>query len=183
MATDSSCVWCSGVDRTWENPRLYKHSVLTFFLYSIFAIIKLLKIQMHFGFLEPQRLENRVKVEKNYSFITFMEGIFQCDTLRDRIFLCTGTISGLCTRPLFHIAGYYGLDESDLDKTFQLPSTTFIGGDNTTLPLREIIRRLEVFCLCLCSHASDQRGTSDHCFCCSLLDILLWSHWSRVHVH
>uniref|UniRef100_A0AAR2LHH6 2-oxoglutarate dehydrogenase-like, mitochondrial n=1 Tax=Pygocentrus nattereri TaxID=42514 RepID=A0AAR2LHH6_PYGNA len=39
--------------------------------------------------------------------------------------------------------GFYGLDESDLDKTFQLPSTTFIGGHETTLPLREIIHRLE----------------------------------------
>ncbi|XP_036430123.1 2-oxoglutarate dehydrogenase-like, mitochondrial [Colossoma macropomum] len=39
--------------------------------------------------------------------------------------------------------GFYGLDESDLDKTFQLPSTTFIGGQETTLPLREIIHRLE----------------------------------------
>uniref|UniRef100_A0A8D3DYQ2 Oxoglutarate dehydrogenase L n=1 Tax=Scophthalmus maximus TaxID=52904 RepID=A0A8D3DYQ2_SCOMX len=40
--------------------------------------------------------------------------------------------------------GFYGLDESDLDKSFQLPPTTFIGGGNTTLPLREIIRRLEL---------------------------------------
>ncbi|XP_030235239.1 2-oxoglutarate dehydrogenase-like, mitochondrial [Gadus morhua] len=39
--------------------------------------------------------------------------------------------------------GFYGLDESDLDKTFRLPFTTFIGGGDTTLPLREIIRRLE----------------------------------------
>ncbi|KAK1905371.1 2-oxoglutarate dehydrogenase-like mitochondrial, partial [Dissostichus eleginoides] len=39
--------------------------------------------------------------------------------------------------------GFYGLDESDLDRSFQLPSTTFIGGEDTTLPLREIIRRLE----------------------------------------
>ncbi|XP_072534173.1 2-oxoglutarate dehydrogenase-like, mitochondrial [Salminus brasiliensis] len=39
--------------------------------------------------------------------------------------------------------GFYGLDESDLNKTFQLPSTTFIGGQETTLPLREIIHRLE----------------------------------------
>ncbi|GLD65082.1 2-oxoglutarate dehydrogenase-like, mitochondrial [Lates japonicus] len=39
--------------------------------------------------------------------------------------------------------GFYGLDESDLDRSFQLPPTTFIGGENTTLPLREIIRRLE----------------------------------------
>ncbi|KAM9477299.1 2-oxoglutarate dehydrogenase-like, mitochondrial isoform 2-T2 [Clarias gariepinus] len=39
--------------------------------------------------------------------------------------------------------GLYGLDESDLDKTFQLPSTTFIGGQETVLPLREIIHRLE----------------------------------------
>lgn len=36
------------------------------------------------------------------------------------------------------------MDESDLNKTFQLPSTTFIGGQETVLPLREIIRRLEV---------------------------------------
>ncbi|KAJ3610565.1 hypothetical protein NHX12_022657 [Muraenolepis orangiensis] len=39
--------------------------------------------------------------------------------------------------------GFYGLDASDLDKTFRLPSTTFIGGPDTALPLREIIRRLE----------------------------------------
>ncbi|XP_013769208.1 2-oxoglutarate dehydrogenase-like, mitochondrial [Pundamilia nyererei] len=39
--------------------------------------------------------------------------------------------------------GLYGLDESDLDRSFQLPHTTFIGGQETTLPLREIIRRLE----------------------------------------
>ncbi|XP_042288705.1 2-oxoglutarate dehydrogenase-like, mitochondrial [Thunnus albacares] len=39
--------------------------------------------------------------------------------------------------------GFYGLDESDLDRSFQLPSTTFIGGGETTLPLKEIIRRLE----------------------------------------
>ncbi|XP_028845826.1 2-oxoglutarate dehydrogenase-like, mitochondrial isoform X2 [Denticeps clupeoides] len=39
--------------------------------------------------------------------------------------------------------GFYGLQETDLDKTFRLPATTFIGGGETTLPLREIIRRLE----------------------------------------
>ncbi|KAK2852628.1 hypothetical protein Q7C36_007829 [Tachysurus vachellii] len=39
--------------------------------------------------------------------------------------------------------GFYSLDESDLDKTFQLPSTTFIGGQEAVLTLREIIRRLE----------------------------------------
>lgn len=39
--------------------------------------------------------------------------------------------------------GFYGLDESDLDRSFQLPPTTFIGGGDTTLPLKEIIRRLE----------------------------------------
>uniref|UniRef100_A0A8C2KZI8 2-oxoglutarate dehydrogenase complex component E1 n=1 Tax=Cyprinus carpio TaxID=7962 RepID=A0A8C2KZI8_CYPCA len=40
--------------------------------------------------------------------------------------------------------GFYGLDESDLDKVFRLPTTTFIGGNESALPLREIIRRLEV---------------------------------------
>ncbi|KAG7233269.1 hypothetical protein INR49_007279 [Caranx melampygus] len=38
----------------------------------------------------------------------------------------------------------YGLTESDLDKVFRLPTTTFIGGNESALPLREIIRRLEV---------------------------------------
>lgn len=45
---------------------------------------------------------------------------------------------------MFCALGFHGLDESDLDKTFQLPSTTFIGGHETTLPLKEIIHRLEV---------------------------------------
>ncbi|XP_061795379.1 2-oxoglutarate dehydrogenase-like, mitochondrial isoform X1 [Nerophis lumbriciformis] len=39
--------------------------------------------------------------------------------------------------------GFYGLNESDLDRSFRLPHTTFIGGGETTLTLREVIRRLE----------------------------------------
>ncbi|XP_010338904.1 2-oxoglutarate dehydrogenase-like, mitochondrial isoform X1 [Saimiri boliviensis] len=38
---------------------------------------------------------------------------------------------------------FYDLQETDLDKEFQLPMTTFIGGSENTLSLREIIRRLE----------------------------------------
>lgn len=36
------------------------------------------------------------------------------------------------------------LGESDLDKVFQLPNTTFIGDDTDVLTLREIVNRLEV---------------------------------------
>ncbi|XP_073675720.1 oxoglutarate (alpha-ketoglutarate) dehydrogenase a (lipoamide) isoform X1 [Garra rufa] len=45
--------------------------------------------------------------------------------------------------------GFYGLEESDLDKVFRLPTTTFIGGNESALPLREIIRRLE---MAYCQH-------------------------------
>eukprot|EP00795_Rhopilema_esculentum_P008653 gene8653-14668_t len=41
------------------------------------------------------------------------------------------------------IPAHWGLSEQDLDKTFQLPKTTYIGGDEDGLPLREILRRLE----------------------------------------
>ena len=34
--------------------------------------------------------------------------------------------------------------EADLDKVFQLPNTTFIGGNTDVLTLREIVSRLEV---------------------------------------
>ncbi|TRY86269.1 hypothetical protein DNTS_005323 [Danionella cerebrum] len=44
---------------------------------------------------------------------------------------------------------FYGLEETDLDKVFRLPTTTFIGGGDTALPLREIIRRLE---MAYCQH-------------------------------
>uniref|UniRef100_A0A8C0FRT3 2-oxoglutarate dehydrogenase complex component E1 n=1 Tax=Bubo bubo TaxID=30461 RepID=A0A8C0FRT3_BUBBB len=47
------------------------------------------------------------------------------------------------------VGGFYGLDESDLDKVFHLPTTTFIGGNESALPLREIIRRLE---MAYCQH-------------------------------
>uniref|UniRef100_A0A8C1Q3L9 2-oxoglutarate dehydrogenase complex component E1 n=1 Tax=Cyprinus carpio TaxID=7962 RepID=A0A8C1Q3L9_CYPCA len=47
------------------------------------------------------------------------------------------------------IGGFYGLEESDLDKVFRLPTTTFIGGNESALPLREIIRRLE---MAYCQH-------------------------------
>uniref|UniRef100_A0A7N5ZZE5 2-oxoglutarate dehydrogenase complex component E1 n=1 Tax=Anabas testudineus TaxID=64144 RepID=A0A7N5ZZE5_ANATE len=45
--------------------------------------------------------------------------------------------------------GFYGLTQSDLDKVFRLPTTTFIGGKESALPLREIIRRLE---MAYCQH-------------------------------
>ena len=34
--------------------------------------------------------------------------------------------------------------EADLDKVFQLPNTTYIGGNTDVLTLREIVSRLEV---------------------------------------
>ncbi|XP_075073099.1 2-oxoglutarate dehydrogenase-like, mitochondrial isoform X2 [Mixophyes fleayi] len=39
--------------------------------------------------------------------------------------------------------GFYGLHEGDLDKVFRLPTTTYIGGNEISLSLREIIGRLE----------------------------------------
>ncbi|PKU27882.1 2-oxoglutarate dehydrogenase- mitochondrial isoform x2 [Limosa lapponica baueri] len=52
--------------------------------------------------------------------------------------ICNGRLS------LLSHWGFYGLHESDLDKVFQLPTTTFIGGNENSLSLREIIKRLEV---------------------------------------
>ncbi|XP_022707185.1 2-oxoglutarate dehydrogenase, mitochondrial-like [Varroa jacobsoni] len=41
----------------------------------------------------------------------------------------------------------YKLDDKDMDRMFKLPSTTYIGGSEGVLPLREILRRLEnVYC-------------------------------------
>lgn len=41
----------------------------------------------------------------------------------------------------------YKLDEKDMDREFKLPSTTFIGGSQNVLSLREILKRLEkVYC-------------------------------------
>ncbi|XP_029159537.1 2-oxoglutarate dehydrogenase, mitochondrial isoform X5 [Nylanderia fulva] len=37
----------------------------------------------------------------------------------------------------------YMLEESDMDRVFKLPSTTFIGGKEKSLPLRDILKRLE----------------------------------------
>lgn len=38
---------------------------------------------------------------------------------------------------------HYSFEESDMDRIFKLPSTTFIGGKEKSLPLREILKRLE----------------------------------------
>lgn len=41
----------------------------------------------------------------------------------------------------------YSLDDNDMERVFQLPPTTYIGGNDTSLPLKEIIRRLEeIYC-------------------------------------
>ncbi|KAL3877350.1 hypothetical protein ACJMK2_035073 [Sinanodonta woodiana] len=38
-------------------------------------------------------------------------------------------------------------EEKDLDRVFRLPTTTYIGGDKTSLPLRDIIKKLEdIYC-------------------------------------
>lgn len=39
---------------------------------------------------------------------------------------------------------FFSKGETDLDKVFQLPNTTFIGGGNDVLTLREIVNRLNV---------------------------------------
>ena len=39
---------------------------------------------------------------------------------------------------------FFSIGETDLDKVFQLPNTTFIGGENDVLTLREIVNRLNV---------------------------------------
>uniref|UniRef100_A0A4W3H9G5 2-oxoglutarate dehydrogenase-like, mitochondrial n=1 Tax=Callorhinchus milii TaxID=7868 RepID=A0A4W3H9G5_CALMI len=46
--------------------------------------------------------------------------------------------------PSFHNEySLYGLKECDMDKVFRLPTTTFIGGNESSLSLREIIKRME----------------------------------------
>ncbi|KAM4635033.1 2-oxoglutarate dehydrogenase complex component E1 isoform 2-T2 [Polymixia lowei] len=66
---------------------------------------------------------------------------------------CPGLNASTCMAGSSHVpmvtTGFYGLDESDLDKVFRLPTTTFIGGNESALPLREIIRRLE---MAYCQH-------------------------------
>ncbi|XP_056632146.1 2-oxoglutarate dehydrogenase complex component E1 isoform X4 [Diorhabda carinulata] len=47
------------------------------------------------------------------------------------------------------ITRQHKLEETDMDRVFKLPSTTFIGGKEKSLPLREILRRLE---LTYCRH-------------------------------
>jgi len=37
-----------------------------------------------------------------------------------------------------------GAAEPDMERVFHLPPITYVGGDDKCLPLREIIRRLEV---------------------------------------
>ena len=58
------------------------------------------------------------------------------------IFSVPKFLSSLLAIQPFEIAA-----EQDLDKTFQLPKTTYIGGDEVALTLREILKRLEVICL------------------------------------
>lgn len=48
---------------------------------------------------------------------------------------------GVLVKCVFHF--YIEIEESDMDRVFKLPSTTFIGGKEKSLPLREILKRLE----------------------------------------
>lgn len=71
---------------------------------------------------------------------------------------------------------FYDLQEADLDKEFQLPTTTFIGGSENMLSLREIIRRLEVS---PGRHVRLSSGTLSMCVCvgrCFLFSLRLWAY-------
>ncbi|CAH1129483.1 unnamed protein product [Ceutorhynchus assimilis] len=59
------------------------------------------------------------------------------------------TISDLMGSAPSEVIRQHKLDETDMDRVFKLPSTTFIGGKEKSLPLREILRRLE---LAYCRH-------------------------------
>ena len=47
---------------------------------------------------------------------------------------------------MFYLNIFLFTGEADLDKVFQLPNTTYIGGNTDVLTLREIVSRLEVCC-------------------------------------
>ncbi|MEQ2197845.1 hypothetical protein XENOCAPTIV_004074, partial [Xenoophorus captivus] len=78
----------------------------------------------------------------NLSQICFISHLYT-----DLVYIQLGSVE----EHFFHIScsGLYGLAESDLDKVFRLPTTTYIGGNESALPLREIIRRLE---MAYCQH-------------------------------
>ncbi|XP_072376947.1 2-oxoglutarate dehydrogenase complex component E1 isoform X2 [Diabrotica undecimpunctata] len=59
------------------------------------------------------------------------------------------TVSEGAVYPPDVITRQHKLEETDMDRVFKLPSTTFIGGKEKSLPLREILRRLE---LTYCRH-------------------------------
>lgn len=61
----------------------------------------------------------------------------------------TTTISDRIGSPPDQITRQHSLAETDKDRVFKLPSTTFIGGPENKLPLREILKRLE---LTYCRH-------------------------------
>ncbi|PNF19902.1 2-oxoglutarate dehydrogenase, mitochondrial [Cryptotermes secundus] len=54
-----------------------------------------------------------------------------------------GTYTDRKGAPPEQVVRHYMLDEADMDRVFKLPSTTFIGGKEKALSLREILRRLE----------------------------------------
>jgi len=54
-----------------------------------------------------------------------------------------GTYTDRKGSPPEQVVRHYMLDEADMDRVFKLPSTTFIGGKEKALSLREILQRLE----------------------------------------
>uniref|UniRef100_A0A2Z5RE50 2-oxoglutarate dehydrogenase complex component E1 n=1 Tax=Reticulitermes speratus TaxID=60591 RepID=A0A2Z5RE50_9NEOP len=54
-----------------------------------------------------------------------------------------GTYTDRKGAPPEQVVRHHMLDEADMDRVFKLPSTTFIGGKEKSLSLREILQRLE----------------------------------------
>ena len=79
--------------------------------------------------IDPIGLNNMEKVKAR-------EMIIRSVTVNDKVRIICKSLNRFVTHLI-----------QDLDTVFQLPKTTFIGGSEKSLPLREIIARLEtVYC-------------------------------------
>ncbi|XP_043844023.1 2-oxoglutarate dehydrogenase-like, mitochondrial [Dromiciops gliroides] len=143
-----------------ENPQKVHKSWDTFFRTASMGVTKDhthggLPCVIHTAALQegPGRIQNKAKTEKLVADHLAVQSLIRAYQIRghhvaqlDPLGILDADLDSFVPSDLITTIdklAFYNLHESDLDKVFHLPTTTFIGGTESTLSLREIIKRLE----------------------------------------
>ncbi|XP_076329373.1 oxoglutarate dehydrogenase Nc73EF isoform X2 [Tachypleus tridentatus] len=102
--------------------------------------------------LAPSESEKRQVAPQDIEDHLTVQAIIRSYQIRGHFFAILDPLGiNITNSDRYHLDGYllklHNLEDKDMDRLFKLPPTTFIGGSDDVLPLKDILQRLEnVYC-------------------------------------